>query len=90
MEFLGLLGQSEEDAIENPIDHHHPKEQAEMEGKDNRHQGADNNQHLQGKKSHGQPKDQGTPADMAIDFILFHGSGIKTELRLRPRCLSDR
>ncbi len=72
MELFRLLGPFEEEAIEDSIGHHRPKYQNQIEGEDDRHKGADDGQHLKGKQGHRQPKNQGTPTDMSIDFILFH------------------
>ena len=67
-----FLGQFEQYAIEHCIANPHNNEEHQIKGEDDRYEGAHNGHHLEGKKSHGQSKDQGTDTDVSINTILFH------------------
>jgi major membrane immunogen (membrane-anchored lipoprotein) len=66
------LDQFEQYAIEHCIANSHHNEKHQIKGEDDRYEGAHNGHHLEGKKSHGQSKDQGTDTDVSINTILFH------------------
>lgn len=76
MQQARITGQLEENAVEQGIAQDRRKEEHQVQGEDDRHQGSDNGHHQHGKIGKGQPEYQGPHTDVSIDFKLFHRQGI--------------